>query len=190
MDNSLLASLQQLELLAFFSGYPLIYSLVRVAAGNRSRVAAGNRSRVAADNRPGEGSFRGRLTLQLPSAYALLGTLYLGFRLKNLYPDYSFGHISWVIRQNYLQVWGILAILFWLPALRQRPALSLFHSLLFFFFLVYDLVRQYFNAAAPIDIVRNDMTVYTVSLVINLGVYALVTLFSVVRARYINNEHS
>ncbi|HTR28239.1 MAG TPA: hypothetical protein VMH27_03155 [Puia sp.] len=154
--------------MAIFSGYPLIWSFARAAMGKR----------------PSEGSLRGKLAGLLPFAYALLGTLYLGLQGKNLYPDYSIGHISWVMRQNYLQVWGLLAILFWLPALRNRPALSLFHSLLFVFFLVADLVRQYFNVGDGVDRVRNDMTVYTVSIVLDLGMYALVILFSTIYIRY------
>lgn len=168
MENSFFASLQQLELMAFFSGYPLIYSFVRAAAGNH----------------PSNGSWRSRLVLLLPVAYAVLGTLYVGLQLKNLYPDYTFGHIGRVMRQNYLKIWGILAILFWLPALRVRPALSLYHSLIFILILVADLARQYSGAFGQVDKVRNEMTVYTVSLFLTLGVYALVLLFSFFGARY------
>lgn len=168
MDNSFIAGLQQLELMAFFSGYPLIYSFVRAAAGNR----------------PSEGSLRSKLVMLLPFSYVLLATLYLGLQLKNLYPDYSLGHIGWMMRQNYLKIWGILAIFFWIPALRREPALSLFHSLIFVLMLVADLVRQYSGAFGQMDKVRNEMTVYTVSLFLTLGVYALILLFSVFGARY------
>ncbi len=174
MDNSFFASLQQLELMAFFSGYALIYSFVRAAAGNR----------------PSEGSLRSRLVLLLPFAYALLGTLYVGLQLKNLYPDYSFGHIGRVLRQNYFKIWGILAIFFWIPALRRKPAFSLFHSLIFILILVADLIRQYSGDFDRMDKVRNEMTVYTFSLFLNVGVYALVFLLSVFSARYFKGERA
>jgi hypothetical protein len=172
MENSFLASLQQLELMAFFSGYPLIYSIIRSAAGNR----------------PSEGNLRSRLLLLMPVAYAFLGTLYLGLQFKELYPDYSAGHIGHVMGQNYLKIWGILAILFWIPALRRRPALSLYHSLIFILLLAADLYRQFSGGPAQKDGVRNDMSMYTISLLLNLGVYALVILFSLLGTRYRKNS--
>ncbi len=35
MDNSFFSYLQRIELLAFFSGYPLIYTLIVFTAGNQ-----------------------------------------------------------------------------------------------------------------------------------------------------------
>ncbi len=78
--------------------------------------------------------------------------------------------------QPYLQIWGLLSILFWIPALGKKAGLSLLHSLVFFFFLVRDLVLQF--SSADKDIVKNDMKIYTDSLLLNLGALILIVLIS------------
>ena len=162
MDNSFFAYLQQLELMAFFSGYPLIYAVTLFFAGNQE----------VRDN------FKSRTVSLLPFAYALVGTLYLGLQLKNLYPDYSFEHLKLTIQQPWLISWGLLSMLFWIPVLNRKPFLSLIHSLVFFFFLIKDLFLQLTASAADNDVVRNDMKIYTVSLLLNLGALILIVLLS------------
>lgn len=166
MDSGFSAYLQQLELLAFFSGYPLIYLFARVVAGN---AAAGK-------------NFTYRIFTLLPFAYALVGTLYLGYLIRNLYPDYSLSNILLSIPLPYWTAWSLLSILFWLPVLKKKPVLSLFHSLPFFLLLAYDL---YQHATAPQpdnSIVRNDMKIYTDSLVLNVCALALVTIIFLLAA--------
>ena len=162
MDNSFFAYLQQLELLAFFSGYPLIYAVTLFIAGNQQ---------------PKTG-IRSKLISLLPLAYALVGTLYLGLQLKNLYPDYSFENIKATIQQPWLMTWGLLSIFFWIPVFRKKTIYSLIHSFVFFFFLIKDLVMQVSVSSSDKNIVRNDMKLYTDSLLLNLGALILVTLIS------------
>ena len=164
MDDNFFAYLQQLELMAFFSGYPLIYAITLFFAGNQE----------VRDN------FKSRIVSLLPFAYALVGTLYLGLQLKNLYPDYSFEHLKLTIQQPWLISWGLLSMLFWIPALNRKPFLSLIHSLIFFFFLIKDLFLQLTASAADNDVVRNDMKIYTISLLLNLGALIFIVLISFV----------
>ena len=161
MDNSFFSYLQQLELIAFFSGYPLIYTIVVSIAGK---------------NQP-KRSFKNRLVLLLPFAYALVGTLYLGLQLKNLYPDYSIENIKQIFQGSYLKIWGILSMLFWIPAFNRKTIFSLLHSLIFFFFLAKTLFLYLFNAAEQINI-NNEMKIYTDSLLLNAGCLAILTFFS------------
>ena len=121
--DSFFAYMQRLELLAFFSGYPLVYTVVVFIAGGR----------------PPGNKFKRRMGSLLPFAYALVGSLYLGLQLKNLYPDYSIEYITLTMQQPYLMIWGLLSILFWIPTLAKKTVLSLLHSLVFFFLLVIDL---------------------------------------------------
>ena len=166
MDNSFFAYLQRLELLAFFSGYPLIYTVIFFIAGNQ----------------PLKNSFKSRIVTLLPFAYALIGSLYLGLQLRKLYPDYSIENIHRTIQQPWLMIWGLLSILFWIPALGKKPIFSLLHSLVFFFLLVKDIFSQ---LSAPYkDNIRNDMSVYTVSLLLNLGAIALIALLSFLYTHY------
>ena len=161
MDNSFFEYLQQLELMVFFSGYPLLYAVTIFIAVNQKT----------------KNNFSNRLVSALPFAYAMLGTLYLGYLLKNLYPDYSIENIKQGIQLPYLVLWGLLSILFWIPALAKKKVLSLLHSLVYFLLLIKDLFTQ-FSASAENTIIKNDMNVYTTSLLLNLGALTLVALLS------------
>ena len=162
MGNSFFAYLQQLELLAFFSGYPLIYLITLSFAGNRQK----------------KNNFKSRLILLLPFTYALMGTLFLGYQLKKLYPHYSFENIQETFQHPYLVAWALLSLLFWIPFIAKKKVLSLLHSLVFFFFLVKDFFLQLSASDADNDILRNDMKIYTLSLLLNLGALALIILLS------------
>jgi hypothetical protein len=159
MGNNFFAYIQQLELMAFFSGYSLLYAIILVFAGNKE---------------PGN-NFKSRIVSVLPLSYALVSTLYLGLQLKNLYLSYSSGNIRPAIHHPYLMLWGLLAILFWLPSFRKKEWLSLLHSLVFFFILVKDIFMQ---IASSVDenILKNDMRIYTVSFLLNLAAFILMAL--------------
>ncbi|HEY4967604.1 MAG TPA: hypothetical protein VII28_14460 [Puia sp.] len=152
MEGSFFVYLQRLEMLVFFSGYPLVYYGVRWIAGNK----------------PGDGSFGSSLISFLPRAYALLGTLYLGLLLKNAYPDFSASYIKQKLQEPYLVFWGLLSLLFWIPAFTRKPVYSLLHSLVFFFFLAKDISYAFFGLTTDNHAVHNDMNIYTVSILINL----------------------
>ena len=162
MDNSFFAYLQQLELMAFFLGYPLLYAFIFFIAGNKRL----------------RNNFKRRIISVLPYVYPLLGTLYLGLQFKNLYPDYSFENIKLSMQQPWLIGWGLLSIFFWIPALGKKIFLSLIHSLVFFYFLARDLFLQLSASAINESIVKNDMNVYTNSLLLNTGVFTIILLLS------------
>lgn len=168
MDNNFFEYLQQLELLAFFSGYPLIYAVTLFVTGNKQL----------------QNNFKNRIVSLLPLSYALVGTLYLGLQLKNLYPDYSIEKIKLTIQHPALIVWGLLSILFWIPYIAEKTVLSLIHSLVFFFFLVRDLFLQISASSTNENIVRNDMKIYTVSLLLNLGAFVLTVLLYFLFTQY------
>lgn len=160
MDETFFSYLQRLELIAFFSGYPLIYAIIFFIAGSR----------------PSKNKLKGKIFFLLPFAYALVGTLYLGYQLKNLYPDYAVENIKQSFHQPILIGWGLVAMLFWIPAIAKKPVLSLLHSFVFFFLLIKDLFFQLPAFAIDKDIVRNDMKLYTDSLLLNIGALITITL--------------
>jgi hypothetical protein len=169
MDNSFFAYLQRLEVIAFFSGYPLLYAVATYFAGKQLIKKI-----------PGP-----VLISLLPLGYALIGTLYLGLQAKNLYPDYSMENIRQSVMYNpFLQVWALLAILFWIPALAKKTVLSLLHSLVFFFLLVYNIVTQFILPSSGNSMVRNDMKLYTMSLLLNLGALLFILLVYSLVHRY------
>ena len=171
MEDTFFAYLQHLELMAFFSGYPLLYAVIVFIAGKE-------RSKT---------TIKGRIVSMLPYGYALVGTLYLGLQLKNLYPDYSFENINLTMQDPFLITWGLLSLLFWIPALAKKPFLSLLHSLVFFFFLVKDLFQHSFYQVDK-NVIRNDMNIYTNSLLINIAAFAFIVLLSFlfVRSKKVN----
>ena len=168
MDNSFFAYLQQLEGMAFFSGYPLIYAVTLFISGNQ-RV---------------KNNFKSKIFSFLPFAYALTGTLYLALQLKNLYPDYSIENINLAIQRPYLVGWGLLSILFWVPVLAKKPVLSLLHSLVFFFFIARDLFLDSFKSSVDKSIVRNDMKIYTDSILLNMGALIVVGVIALLVSRF------
>lgn len=160
MNDNFFSYLHRLELIAFFSGYPLIYAIVFLIAGNC----------ILKDK------LREKITSLLPFAYALIGTLYLGFQLKILYPNYSIGYLSESIHHPFLVLWGISAILFWIPAIAKKIVISLLHSFVFFFLLLKDIFFQSSVSGVDKTIVRNDMKLYTTSLLLNAGAIIAITL--------------
>jgi hypothetical protein len=161
MDDSFFIYLEQLELLLFFSGYPLIYLLI-------TTIAETGRIKKA---------FKKKISTLLPYAYAIVGILYLGFLLRNFYPDYSLRHINATTQIPALKIWGLLSILFFIPAAAKKTAYSLLHSLVFFFFICRDL---YFYVFATLDkpVLKNDMNLFTYSLLLNLSTFLFVLIIA------------
>ena len=158
MDTNFFAYMQQLELLAFFSGYPLVYATVVFLAGNKQPTP----------------NFKNRVVACLPSGYAMVGILFLGLELKNLYPDYSIQHIKDAIHQPWLFLWALVSLVFWMPAFQQKKYFSLIHSLVFFLLLLGDLLSHVSSSS----VIRNDMNVYSTSLMLNAGTFLFITLLS------------
>lgn len=158
MDGNFFAYLERLELLAFFSAYPLLYAIINVIAGNSTRKALK------------------KIPSLLPYSYALTGTLYLGLQLRNLYPDYSFENILTSAQQPFLKIWALISILFWIPSMGKKPVISLLHSFVFFFFLLKDILSELFTSSADKNLIRNDMKLYTDSFVLNLGTFILLLI--------------
>ncbi len=161
MGFSLESYFEKLELIGFFSAYPLIYALVHVVSGYQTNEL-----------------IKKRLTAALPYAYALVGLLYLGYQLKNLYPDYSFSNITSSIYYPFLKIWAIISLIFWIPFFSRKPVFSLIHSLLFMYLLCRDILSNAFSSNSDRNIIRNDMKVYTDSLLLNAGAFLVILLLT------------
>jgi hypothetical protein len=155
------AYLERLETLGFFSGYPLIYALVIVIAGSKEKRTG----------------FRSQLVRTLPYAYALTGTLYLGMIIRNAWPSVDVETLFTSLQQPWLRVWALLSIFFWLPFFGRYPLLSLFHSLVFFYFIVRDII-MFVSDRMDKDLIRNDMKVYGDSLLFLLAAFFLLMAIS------------
>ena len=164
MGDGFASYIGRMELLAFFSGYPLIYSLVRFIAGKR-----------ATSGSPG-GKWK-KLTSLLPYVYAFTGLLYLGLELKNAYPAYTLSSFRAGPATDFLRIWALLSLLFWIPALAKKPQISLLHSLVFFCLLLKDILLQS-GMQDGREILRNDMIIYSLSLLLNSAALGLVSLLT------------
>ena len=160
MDRSIFTYIGQLEMLAFFSGYPMVYYLIRffIRRASLKNVSAGV------------------LVSILPFAYALTGTIYLGLQVINLYSVHNIENIRHRIQQPYLIFWALLSLLFWIPAISKRQILSVFHGLVFFFIIIKDIYFQLTELNPDRNILRNDMKLYTVSIFLNLAAFILLSL--------------
>lgn len=162
MDNSFFAYLQQLEMLVFFSGYPLVYLLMN-SIGSMKAVQEKTKK---------------RLLSVLPYAYALTGTLFLGFELKNAFPDFAIGHILQRIQNPFLFCWSLLSLIFWIPLFSRIRVLSFLHSLIFFFLVISDILKQNAISFTDNSLAKNNMKIYTISLVLNLFLLMVVYFLS------------
>jgi hypothetical protein len=162
MDNDLVSYIERLELLAFFSGYPLIYTIVYFIAGEKGKKPV---------------TFLNGLVKLLPFAYALAGTLFVGYILKNMYPDYTFKNIALQFQTSYLKIWGLLAVLFWIPVFNKKTIFSLLHSLVFFFFLLKDFFL-YLTSSLGKEMIQNDMKIYTNSLLLNMVALVIIVIIN------------
>ena len=154
MDTNFFKYLQQLEILAFFSGYPIVYAFVAFLKGNTK-------------SKP---TIRNTVIILLPFAYATVGLLYIGLQLRKLYPDFTLAHVTAEIQHPFLAIWGLLSILFWIPVLSKKPIISLFHSLVFFFLIVKSFFLQLTSQVPDSDFMKNYMRVYSDSIILNIGV--------------------
>lgn len=175
MGSDIMAYIQKLELFGFFSGYCLIYSLILFLKGENN-------------NKPKP--FLQKLVVLLPYAYALTATLYLGMVIKNISLDFSIRNFQDQFQVPFLEIWALLAILFWIPLFSKKTIFSLLHSLVFFFFLLQDFFLH-MNSPVGKEIIHNDMKVFSDSLLLNLTTLAFVTLiyFFIIYYRK-NKKHS
>ena len=168
MGNSFFEYMQQVELMVFFSGYPLLYALL-YAVFEFGII---------------HNSLKKRTVSLLPFAYALAGTLYLGLLLKSLFSDYSFENIRMTFHRPYLILWGLFSLLFWIPALAKKTSLSLIHSFVFFYFIFRDIFIQIFDSSADRLLLQNDMSIYSISFLINLGTFLVILLCSFIVSHF------
>jgi hypothetical protein len=160
MGNDFFGYLARLEIMVYFAGYPIIYALVYVLSGEFRRKL---------------NSFLTLLPGLLPMAYALSGTLFLGYMIKKIYIGYGMNISISQLYHPLLILWGLLSLLFWLKPLRKITAISLVHSLVFFYFIPRDIYLKY-SGGGDNDMLRNDMNILTFSLLLNAACLLIVAI--------------
>jgi hypothetical protein len=69
--------------------------------------------------------------------------------------------------------WGLLSLFFWLPLFRNKPLISLLHSLVFFGLVARDI---FFNPGKDSSLVKNNMKLYTDSLLLQSACFITILL--------------
>lgn len=149
--------LQLLEILAFFSGYPIIDLLVKYLSQFK-----------------GMQRFTKLALPTLPFTYGFIGLLFLGLQLKTLSISLDLSRFQ----HPYLVIWGILSILFLFPIFSKYRNLSLLHSLVFYIVFISKNFFQDYPLEEKSQVLSNYMNIYSISLALNLMLLLLVVLGS------------
>jgi hypothetical protein len=168
MENSFISYLEHLKLIAFFAGYPIVYSIVYSVSGNAGME---------------KNAFRKNVSGLLPCSYACIGTLFLGYQLRGFYEKSSIGIVTQHNLHPYLVAWGLLSILFWLPLMRKRTTYSLVHSMVFLFLLGKYLFPAFSTQIPDNRVQRNSITIYGISVLLNALTFLAVLFVSYIRYR-------
>jgi hypothetical protein len=108
MGFNFIVYFEKLELLAFFSGFPIIFLLVFWCFGSTKK----------------------QVLSWLPLSYALAGTLYISYVIYNG-ASHSLVDLSSLSLITALKTWSLFSLLFWIPFFRKRIAWPFIHSLFF-----------------------------------------------------------
>lgn len=161
--NDFFIYIERLELIAFFTGVPLLGIIIFLVIGKRER---------------------GMVLLHniLPITYAILSVLYLGMKMYQHGLDMG----DWLLRGSVLHIllkgWAISASLFFIPAFRKRwRGVSNYHGLVFYGIILNDLI-QASREALSAELIRNEWFLQGLSI---LGTTLLLALvYFLLPARY------
>lgn len=157
---NLFVFLEKLELLAFFSAFPLYYYLVNVVAS--------------------EFSFQKKWILALPSSitlvYGIITLLYIGMKVNQMFEIHLF-KLEFNNTITYFKIWSSLGVLFFLPAMKVKSKWALFHSIPFTLWIVIDFILFYRSQVSR-DIINNEMRLYFTSLLLLIFVTLVVSFFT------------
>ena len=161
MGNSFFYYIERIELISFFAGYPLIYAFIHL---------------LVSLQKPEQTIVKHTWVILLPYAYALTGSLFIGFVIDNMNGNYAKEN---VIAQfsSFIKIWGFLSLVFWIPLFAKNPVYSLLHSMVFLSLVIKDFFIPNFNNTIQ-KTISTDMTVYTISLILNLGTLLVMGLLT------------
>lgn len=151
-----------MEILAFFSGYPLVYVIVKTSF--QSPVISA--------------SVKGRMQWALPFSYAIMGLLFVGLELKNNYADLHIQILWSHILNPLIYFWGLISLSFFHPYFRRAPQWSFYHSLFFLFLMLQNIFLEVNNQLVNGDNLHNSLKIYSISLLLNAALLGISFLLS------------
>lgn len=159
--NDFFAYLEKLELIAFFTGFPLIYFLVM--AYKKPLLSS-------------KYAFLKQVPCHLSYGYALSVLLYVGMKVYQQVNNQEGFHVSnlFIGDNKYYIIWAYAGLIFWLPFLKSKPILALLHSLVFFFLFLF-FIYLYINGEAEKAVVTNSTQLYFYSILLHVFTLLFVT---------------
>lgn len=157
MINDFFKYLQLLEILAFFTGYPLVYLIVKTVI--QSPVI-------------GE-TIQLRMLRALPFSYALVGLLFVGFEFKNNYSDLHIQILWSHIVNPFPYFWALLSLIFFHPYFSRAPQWCFYHSLVFLFLILQNIFLELNNQLVNGDNLHNSLKIYSISLLLDAASFGI-----------------
>ncbi len=154
--NNFFIYIDKLELIAFFSAFPLFYFLY-----------------ISFYTKPLIVKFKWLKLLPeiISMVYATISFLYIGMKLNQLYVQIAMGPIQFELTSCIfiLKCWSIFGLLFYIKFLRTKPILALAHSSIYFIILLIDFF-QYYHHQINIEAFHNEIRLYFISFVAYISI--------------------
>ena len=157
--NSFFNYIDKLELIAFFSAFPLFYFLI-ISFYSKPLIL--------------KFKFLKLLPVLVSMTYATMTVLYLGMKLNQWYLQSLISHIQidYFTILFFLKLWVVLGLLFFFHFFQTKPILALAHSSIYFLILLIDFF-QYYHHQIQAEVFHNEMRLYII------GFFANSILFSI-----------
>jgi hypothetical protein len=164
--NDLNTYIEKLELIAFFSAFPLVYLLVQI---------------LVRDILP-QKTWLSNIFKRLPITYALVSFLFLGMKMNQMIQSHFF-YFNYSNLISYLEIWAYSGVLFFVPSIGSKPKWSLIHSIPFISLILFD-IAAFFLKKVGNDVLQNEMRLYFTSTILYVVVTLITTILSTIWVKY------
>jgi len=167
--NNFFIYIDKLELIAFFSAFPLFYFLY-ISFYTKTFIVKFKWLKV--------------LPEIISLAYATISLLYIGMKSNQLYVQNTMGPIQFELTSYIfiLKFWSIFGLLFFFKFLRTKPLLALAHSSIYFIILLIDFF-QYYHHQINVEAFHNEMRLYFISFVAYISISIILILGYFIRLK-------
>ena len=159
----------------FFSGYPLLYSIIHLLAGNRKLKQL----------------LTEKFFPLLPITYAFVSTIFWIFILMSgrMYP--AIQRIEMLTPGGFILIYSFSALLFWFRGFRQKTYISFLHSLpLFLAPFLYMLVNTFRHTVLPDNYMVNLLRIYGAGLIMYVIAIGFLYIVSRILSKGVWLKHS
>ena len=168
--NNFFTYIDKLELIAFFSAFPLFYFLI-----------------ISFYTKPLTAKFKFLKSIPtlISNTYATMTVLYMGMKLNQLYLQNTFAtiQIQYLTTIFILKCWTVFGFLFFFNFFRTKPLIALAHSSIYFLILFIDFF-QYYNRQIDIEVFHNEMRLYIIGFIAYITILSILLIIRLIRLKY------